>query len=135
LNGAAEYLQTQNAQETAAYLDELASNINMEETSEAFQTLYNTLLEKIGPEMSQYYFTLGNTSYQSEAFDQAIPDLVKAVGYDATNGDALFTLGNAYRRGGYDAEAIETYEKVVELFPGTERARRATRYINEINGE
>ena len=114
----------------------LAANINLTETSDAFQLLYHTLLTKIGPELSKIYFDSGNAAYQDEDFEKAIEDLVRAVNYDEQNGDALFTLGNAYRRSGtHNAEAIATYERVVELFPGTERARRAQRYINDLNGE
>lgn len=135
LQGASEYLQTGDVLATAAYLDTLAASINLNETSDAFQLLYQTLLEKIGPELSVIYFNSGNEAYQNDDFETAIEDLLRAVNYDAANGDALFTLGNAYRRSGeHNAEAIATYERVVELFPNTERARRAQKYINELNG-
>ena len=107
----------------------------MEETSDGFKLLYDSLLAKIGPELSVTYYTSGNEAYQDGDYETAIADLVKAVNYDATNGDALFTLGNAYRRSERNAEAIAVYEKVLELFPGTERARRAQHYIDEINGD
>lgn len=135
LQGASEYLETGDVQATANYLDTLAANINLSETSEAFQLLYHTLLTKIGPELSKIYFDSGNAAYEDEDFEKAIEDLVRAVNYDEQNGDALFTLGNAYRRSEHKAEAIATYERVIELFPNTERARRAQRYINDLNGE
>ncbi len=103
--------------------------------SEPFGRLYNNLLLKIGPELSASYFASGNAAYNDEDYDAAIADLTKAVNYDATNGDALFTLGNAYRRAGKNAEAIEVYERVIELFPGTQRAARAQNYINDLRNQ
>ena len=133
LEGASEYLQTKDAKATAAYLDDLATSVDLTKTSEAFQLLYNTLLQQIGPELSAAYFTSGNTFYKDGNFEQAIEDLLKAVNYDATNGDALFTLGNAYRRNDQKTEAIATYQKVIDLFPNTEKARRARNYINDLS--
>lgn len=133
LEGASEYLKTKDAKATAAYLDALAMNVDLTQTSEAFQLLYNTLLQQIGPELSQDYYASGNSAYKDNNFQQAIEDLTKAVSYDATNGDALFTLGNAYRRNEQKAEAIATYQKVIELFPNTEKARRAQNYINDLS--
>lgn len=135
LQAAAEYLQTGDAMATAEYLNTIAAEVNMEETSDGFKQLYDSLLANIGPELSVTYYTSGNEAYQDGDYETAIADLVKAVNYDATNGDALFTLGNAYRRSERNAEAVAVYEKVLELFPGTERARRAQHYIDEINGD
>ena len=134
LEGASEYLETADAAATESYLDDVKDSINnLNEMSEPFRRLYNNLLLKIGPELSASYFASGNAAYNDEDYDTAIADLTKAVSYDATNGDALFTLGNAYRRAGMSAEAIEVYEKVIELFPGTQRAARAQNYINDLS--
>ena len=134
LQGTSEYLQTGDVLATAAYLDTLAATVNLADTSDAFQLLYQTLLEKIGPELSDIYFNSGNQALVNGDFEAAIEDLLLAVSYDETNGDALFTLGNAYRLSGeHDAEAIATYERVIELIPGTDRARLAQQRINQLN--
>ena len=133
LQGASEYLQTGDVLATEAYLNSLAADINLADTSDAFQLLYQTLFEKIAPELSVIYFESGNTAYKNLDFEAAIEDLLLAVSYDETNGDALYTLGNAYRQGGYNAEAIATYEKVIELIPGTQRAKMSQTYINQLN--
>ncbi len=135
LEGASEYLITKDAIATAAYLDALATNVDLTQTSEAFQLLYNTLLLQIGPELSQTYYTSGNNAYKDNDFALAIEELKKSVSYDENNGDALFTLGNAYRRSEQKAEAIATYKKVIELFPDTEKARRAQKYIKDLSTE
>lgn len=133
LDAATEYLKTGDAMATAAYLEELAANITLENTSQAFQDLYKALLAHIGPEVSVNYFNSGYEAYRNEQYVQAIEDLSKAVYYDAQNRDAIFNLGNAYSRNGDVENAIAAYEKVVELFPGTESARRSQRYINDLS--
>lgn len=132
LKGAAEYIETKDAQATAVFLDEIAIGVNLEETSDAFQHLYNTLLTQIGPEMAKYYANSGNTAYADEDYETAIADFLKSVNYDATNVDVLFNLANAYRLNGQKQEAISAYQTVIDMVGGTERARRAQRHIDDL---
>ena len=133
LKAATTYLETQNAQETAVSLEAIAANVNVEETSAAFQNLYNTLLSTIGPDLATSYYTDGLTAYRSEDFATAIEQLSKAVYYDATNMESLYYLGQAYRRSDDRENAISTFEKVIEWFPGTQNATNAQRYIDELS--
>ncbi len=132
LVAATAYLETKDVQQTAQNLEAIAAGVTIEETSEAFQKLYNTLLGTIGPELSQTYYETGNTAYRSEDYPVAIENLAKAVYYDAANADALYQLAHAYRKSEDKENAIKTYEKVVELFPETEMARNAQQYIDEL---
>lgn len=133
LNAASVYLTNQDIQQTAATLETIQANVNVEETSAAFQQLYNTLLATIGPDVSKTYYDEGTAAYKDNNFADAIEKLVKAVYYDASNANALFSLGDAYRQNGDTDKAIETYEKVAELFPGTDRARRAQQHVNSLS--
>ena len=133
LSAATVYLETQDVQQTAANLESIAQNVNIEETSEAFRNLYQTLLGIIGPQLSETYYNEGYSAYRNEDFAAAIENLTKAVYYDAANAEALFNLGNAYRRNGDSENAITTYDKVIELFPDTERARKAQQFKNELS--
>lgn len=133
LKCASQYLETKDAQETADLLNEIADNVNLDEVSGDFKYLYDILLKQIGPEMSGIYFTTGKTAYDDGDFKVAIDNLELAVNYDAANGDALFMLANAYRQSDKKTEAIETYEKVIELLPNSNRARRSQDYINDLS--
>ena len=66
-------------------------------------------------------------------YEEAITNLTKAAQYDQENGDILYNLANAYRQNGDTDEAIEAYTSVVTKFEGTERARRAQKYLEELN--
>ena len=58
----------------------------------------------------------------------------KAVEYNAEDIESLFMLGEAYRMGGDTENAIATYDKVMELFPGTWRANSAKQSKSRLTG-
>jgi tetratricopeptide (TPR) repeat protein len=133
LDTAANYISnTGSAIETGDALEAISQSVDMEETSDAFQNLYNTLLGLVGPELSKTYYTDGYTAYRTEDYNTAIELLTKAVYYDETNRDALYSLAMAYRGNGDDDNAVAMFTRYVELFPQTDRAATAERYINEI---
>ena len=133
LMAASAYLETEDLEATAASLENIAQTVNLEDTSEGFQSLYRMLLAAIGPDLSESYYDQGYSAYRAEDFEIAIDFLAKAVYYDETNADALFQLGRAYHRNNDVDEAIATYTKVIELFPGTTNARSAQSYMNELS--
>lgn len=135
LAAATVYLNTGDVQETATNLENIAQSVNIDEASEAFNSLYYTLLATIGPDLSANYYTEGYAAYQDDDFAVAIENLYRAFYYDKTNMDALFFLGNAYRKSGDAENAIATYEKVIELFPDTKRARDSQTYKERILAE
>lgn len=102
------------------------------ENSEAFDTLYNTLLALIGPQVAQSYDKDGHDAFWAGNYADAIPNLEKAFLYDATNGQALFDLGNSYNRIGETEKAKEIYRQVIELFPNTEKADKSKNYLAEL---
>lgn len=135
LLGAVEYLTTQDAMATASHIENVQEGVNLEDTSDAFKALYQSLIDKIGPEVALNYYNTGSDFYDDKDYKQAIDNLTKAVEYDPTNGDAMNVLGNAYRQDGQKENAIACYQKVIELLPGTGRATRAQKYIDELSAE
>lgn len=134
LAAASAFLETQDVQQTAANLETIAQSVNISDTSEAFQSLYQTLLATIGPDLSQQYFTEGYSAFREEDYTVAIENLSKAFYYDETNVEALFELGNVYRKSEDKENAIVTYDKVIELFPESDKARQAKRYRDNLAG-
>ncbi len=133
LAAATEYLETKDAQQTAIILESIAQNIQIEDASQAFQSLYQMLLGTIGPELCQTYYSEGNDAYRSEDYGIAIENYTKAVYYDPSNGDAIYSLANAYRRNEDNENAIVTYDKIMELFPDTDWARKAKQYRDSLS--
>lgn len=135
LTAATAYLETEDVQQTAANLENIAQSVVVEETSEAFQKLYKTLLSTIGPELSKTYYQTGSEAYNSDDYAVAIENFQRAVYYDETNADAWYNLANAYRNSEDNANAVTTYDKVIELFPGTEWARKSKQYRDRLASE
>lgn len=127
------YLEDPDSEELPDAIDQIDREaMENPEMSETVRSLYAKLLEKTGTNLAKSYYDVGYKAYQASDFETAIENLKKAVGYDADNEEALFALGNSYKEKGNKKLAIETYEKVVELFPGTEKARQAEKYIKEL---
>jgi len=103
--------------------------------STAFYNLYNKLLNRVSGSLAQYYYERGYSNYQSESYEAALPDLERAYRYNKSNSDALFYLGNSYRRTGNVDRAKEIYADVVKYFPDTEKASTAQTYLAELNNQ
>ncbi|MBQ9926962.1 MAG: tetratricopeptide repeat protein [Lachnospiraceae bacterium] len=120
----------------AVYMEVLEAEEGEDVTKTAsFGTLEETFLTLISPQLATYYYDLGYASYRSDDYEAAIPNLERAYRYDSANGDALFYLGNSYRRTGNNDKAKEIYAQVIDDFPGTEKARNSETYLAEINNE
>ena len=84
-------------------------------------------------DIAKAYYNDGYEAYRQENYEDAIPNLEKAFKYDAANGEALYDLANAYYRIGEEDKARETYQRVIELFPGTEKASKSEDFLAEID--
>lgn len=115
----------------AEYLDMIDETV-VDTAGEAFENVYNHLRTQVGTSVGKSYYDTGMEAYQNESYEDAIEYLSRAFSYDSTNGEALYNLGNAYRKSGNNADAIATYQQVIELFPNTEKANRSQSFINEI---
>ncbi len=128
LRVAATYLENpEDIMATAADLEAIAQDVEIEGTSEEFQALYQKILTSIGPQLSETYYAEGQEAYRTGDFAAAVESLERAVYYNAENADGWFYLGQAYRQKGDNEKAIETFDQVIERFPDTDRARRAQR--------
>ena len=103
------------------------------DTSEAARKLYQQLLQDTGTDLAVNYYDTGYKAYRSGDYETAIENLTKAVSYDETNSEALYALANSYRDNGNKRQAKETYQKVIELFPNTEKATQSQRALDQLD--
>lgn len=123
-----------NEMEIAQTLELISKEYVENEATESFKALYQILMSEIGPTVAQTYYDTGYEAYRTEDYVTAIENLTKAFEYDSENGEALYNLGNAYNKSGDTINAVEIYQQVIELFPNTEKAKKAENYIKEIQG-
>lgn len=126
--------KTGDEMEIASIMEEITDGYLEKEASEEFIALYHILLAEIGPTVAENYYSTGYEAFRTEEYDTAIEKLEKAFKYAPENGEALFNLGNAYNKSGDTASAVSVYKQVIELFPDTEKARKAQNYIEDIQG-
>lgn len=117
------------------YLEKINSESLTGESAESFTALYELMLQEVGPQIGKEYYTRGLEAYQNGDYETAVQELTRAAAYDTGNVDAYFNLANAYRKMEKNEEAITVYEKVIELFPSTEKANRSQSYLNELKKE
>lgn len=126
--------KTGDEMEIAGIMEEITDEYLEKEASEEFVALYQALLGEIGPTVAKTYYNTGYEAFRTEEYETAIENLTKAFKYEPENGEALFNLGNAYRKSGNEASAVSVYKQVMELFPDTEKARKSEKYIEDIQG-
>lgn len=110
---------------------EALKNVDANTLSAEAKALYDTIQTDVNSKAAEELYTSGYQSYKNGKFEDAITDLGQAVELDPTvhNGDALFYLGRAYQRSGDTANADLIYQKVIDQFPNTQKARDAANYM------
>lgn len=107
-------------------------NVNEEYLSDEAKSIYNTINAQVNAEYITALYQEGYSAYNAQNFEEAIPKLEKVVELDETfeDGYAIYYLAQALRKNN-DLETAKTYyQKIVELYPGTERAANAQNYLN-----
>lgn len=132
LQTAAAYLMNHDSMATALELENILQTVDQEDTSEGFQKLYASLLTAIGPELSRTYYDEAFAFFRQEDYGAAIESFERAVYYDSTNVDALFYLASSCQKSGDAEKAIENYQKLLSLFPDSNRVRETKRNLKEL---
>ena len=96
--------------------------------------IYQTISTQINDKYKETLYQEGSRAYQSGNYEEAVEKLQKVVDMDETyeDGDAVYYLAQSYRQAEQNDQAIVYYRKIIELKPGTERARNAERYLEEL---
>ena len=116
-------------------LEKISDEYLQNEATDSFKALYDAMKGSIGRVVARKCYDIGYAAFREEDYETAIKQLERAYDYDPTNGEALYNLGNSYNKTGNLDKAVEIYEQVIELFPGTAKARKSQGYIKEIQGE
>lgn len=107
--------------------------IDVSDLSDDAKELYETMCDKVYDKACSSLYSEGKSALNSGKFDEAAEKLGKVVNMieDYKGGDALYFLAEAYEGQGEPDKAKKTYEKVLEIAPGTYKARKAQQYIDE----
>ena len=127
LFAAQNYLNAGDVATAAEYIQLVTKEVLADQGQQAYDTIY----AQLAPSIIQGYYDDGNNFYTEENYDSAITNFKKVVEIDENynEGAALFLLGDCYRLTDQSEEALECFEKVLELYPNNKWGRQAKVYI------
>ena len=127
LFAAQNYLNAGDVATAAEYIQLVTKDVLADQGKQAYDTIY----AQLAPSIIQGYYDDGNNFYTEENYDSAITNFKKVVEIDENynDGAALFLLGDCYRLTDQSQEALECFNKVLELYPNNKWGRQAKVYI------
>ncbi|MGO5052669.1 tetratricopeptide repeat protein [Lachnospiraceae bacterium LCP25S3_G4] len=101
--------------------------INPESLGTQGRSVYDTIAAEVFPSVCTKDFKAAKESYDVADYAGAIAKLEKIMQMDESfqEGQAMLLLGNAYTKNNETDKAAEKYNKVMEVFPGTDVATAA----------
>ncbi|MGN0423994.1 MAG: tetratricopeptide repeat protein [Acetatifactor sp.] len=132
---AAAYLAQSDEHATSEELQRISSEVNLEEASEGFRSLFYTMQDAIAPGLFEEYNTQARSLYDEKKYEECIPVYQKAVAYASYSElgvDAYFFLARAYHRTGDNENAVLYYQKVLELYPDSDRVEKSREYLDAL---
>ncbi|MBO5371233.1 MAG: tetratricopeptide repeat protein [Lachnospiraceae bacterium] len=100
--------------------------------SASAKALYADLNGRVSQKSLEVNYQEGYTAYSRGDYTTAVDRLGKVVALDEAyeDGNALYYLAQSYRKANNMPEALKYYQKMVEQYPGTERASVAQSYLD-----
>ena len=102
-----------------------------DDLSEDAKQIYGIINAKVNEEYLKTVYAEGYKAYSERNYVAAIEDLKKVIEMDEAyqNGNALYYLAQAYRKNNDLESAKPYYNRVIELFPDSERAATSRNYV------
>lgn len=111
------------------------TNIESELLSVEAKGVYDTIYKNVSSRMVRQYAEAGYAAYFVGNYAQAVENLEKAAEIDDSDSIILNYLAHSYRKTDNVQKAVETFQKIVDKFPGTKQAKQAKNYITLLNNQ
>ena len=120
-------------EESANKLESYDKLLTVDDLSADAKSIYDTINAQVNAEYMAALYKEGYDAYSGKKYDDAVSALSKVVEMDENyeNGNALYYLAQAYRKNEDMENAKIYYQKVVELYPNTERAANSQNYLDQ----
>lgn len=125
------------AQEDAEGAGNVLAEVNPDLLSESARNVYNEVNGKVNEQYIASAYEKGKSAYNNQNYEEAVAELEKVVQIeeDYDDGNAVYYLAQSYRKLEDTENAKKYYQRMVELHPGTERARTSQNYLDEMSEE
>ncbi len=117
-------------------IDELLA-LSTDSLGEAGKAQYDKMTGEVFPKQCEKLYRSARQSYRVKNYGTAIESLDKVMKMNESyeDGQALLLLADSYAGNGESEKATEKYNRVIELFPNSDVAQKATEALNGANGE
>lgn len=125
------------AQENIEEAGNVLAEVNPDLLSDSARAIYDEINGKVNEQYIASVFEKGESAYNNQNYEEAVTELEKVVQIeeDYDDGNAIYYLAQSYRRLEDMENAKKYYQRMVELHPGTERARTSQNYLDEMAEE
>ncbi len=115
---------------------EALGRVKPEDIGENITPAFNDVSAKVNEKYLAVLYQEGYQAYSKGDYQSAAEKLAKVVERDEEyqNGNAVYYLAQSHRRTDNMQVALIYYQKVLDKYPGTERARVAQSYLNANGG-
>ncbi len=126
----------QNNYSTTNLIDELLA-LSTDSLGEVGKAQYDEMTSEIFPKQCDKLYRSARQSYRVENYGTAIESLEKVMKMNESyeDGKALLLLADSYAGNGDTEKATEKYNRVIELFPDSDVAQKATEALNGTNDD
>lgn len=126
----------QNNYSTTNLIDELLA-LSTDSLGEAGKAQYDEMTSEIFPKQCDKLYRSARQSYRVGNYGTAIESLEKVMKMNESyeDGKALLLLADSYAGNGDTEKATEKYNRVIELFPDSDVAQKATEALNGTNDD
>lgn len=126
----------QNNYSTTNLIDELLA-LSTDSLGEVGKAQYDEMTSEIFPKQCDKLYRSARQSYRVENYGTAIESLEKVMKMNESyeDGKALLLLADSYAGNGDTEKATEKYNRVIELFPDSNVAQKATEALNGTNDD
>ncbi|MEG0805464.1 MAG: tetratricopeptide repeat protein [Lachnospiraceae bacterium] len=113
---------------------EILAKIEKKNINKKMKDTYEAVAAKINEDYLAELYRDGSSAYNQLNYDEAITFFKKIMDVDETYGDGntMYYLAQCYRNNGKNQKASELYQKVIELYPDTEKAINAQSYLDDM---
>ena len=105
-------------------------NVNSDLLSVDAKEIYDSIYANVKSTMKKEMKTQGEVAFYQKDYTAAIDSFKKALELDDTDGEVWNLLAHSYRMSGDFENAKETFQSIIDKFPGTKRASTAQKYID-----
>lgn len=122
------------AQQNIQGAGDTIANVDPKLLGSQAKAIYDNLNTQVNEQYINAVYAQAEQDYNGNRFPEAITGLEKVVQAeeDYNDGYAIYYLAQSYRQTGDMANAQKYYQRMVELHPGTSRARRSQQYLDEM---